>query len=96
MCRSEKINTVQTRWSEGCQRLLQCYRCQGFGHRQSECATKISPGKDWKGLSITVNQSSQKTTHAMVAQSCEEGEEALTCVKREATSSKRKSKKNGY
>ena len=31
-------------------RALQCYRCQGFGHRQSECGTKISPGKDQKGL----------------------------------------------
>ena len=32
--------------SQGRQRSLQCYRCQGFGHRQSECGTKISPGKD--------------------------------------------------
>ena len=30
---------------------LQCYRCRGFGHRQSECGTKISPGKDQKGSS---------------------------------------------
>ena len=30
--------------SQGRQRLLQCYRCRGFGHRQSECGTKISPG----------------------------------------------------
>ena len=35
--------------SQGCQRSLQCYRCHGFGHRQSECSTKISPGKDQKG-----------------------------------------------
>ena len=32
--------------SQGRQRSLQCYRCRGFGHRQSECGTKISPGKD--------------------------------------------------
>ena len=37
--------------SQGRQRLLQCYRCRGFGHRQSECGTKISPGKDQKGSS---------------------------------------------
>ena len=35
--------------SQGHQRSLQCYRCRGFGHRQSECGTKISPGKDQKG-----------------------------------------------
>ena len=28
------------------QKSLQCYRCQGYGHRQSECTTKVSPGKD--------------------------------------------------
>ena len=37
--------------SQGRQRLLQCYRCRGFGHRQSECGTKISPGKNQKGSS---------------------------------------------
>ena len=46
---------------------LQCYRCRGFGHRQSECGTKISPGKDQKGSSTPVSQSSQKKTRAMVA-----------------------------
>ena len=53
--------------SQGRQRLLQCYRCRGFGHRQSECGTKISPGKDQKGSSTPVSQSSQKKTRAMVA-----------------------------
>ena len=48
--------------SQGRQRLLQCYRCRGFGHRQSECGTKISPGKDQKGSSTPVSQSSQKKT----------------------------------
>ena len=43
--------------SQGRQRLLQCYRCRGFGHRQSECGTKISPGKDQKGSSTPVSQS---------------------------------------
>ena len=71
---------------QGCQRSLQCYCCQGFGHRQSECGTKISPGKDQKGSSTPVSQSSQKKTRAMVAyQSCNGAEEALTCVKVEGT-----------
>ena len=71
------------------QRSLPCYRCQGFGHRQSECGTKkFSPGKDQKG-STPVGQSSQKKTRAMVAQSIEDVEEALTCVKVEGTRSKR-------
>ena len=63
--------------SQGRQRLLQCYRCRGFGHRQSECGTKISPGKDQKGSSTPVSQSSQKKTRAMVAQLDEDGEKAL-------------------
>ena len=42
--------------SQGHQRSLQCYRCHGFGHRQSECGTKISPGKDQKGSSTPVSQ----------------------------------------
>ena len=42
--------------SQGRQRSLQCYRCHGFGHRQSECGTKISPGKDQKGSSTPVSQ----------------------------------------
>ena len=49
--------------SQGRQRLLQCYRYQDFGHRQSECGTKISSVKDQKGLPTPVNQSSQKKTH---------------------------------
>ena len=40
-----KLDTAQER-----QRLLQCYRSQGYGHRQSECPTKVSPGKDQKSL----------------------------------------------
>ena len=54
--------------SQSRQRLLQCYCCHGFGHRQSECVTKISPGKDQKGSLTPVSQSSQKKTRAMVAQ----------------------------
>ena len=53
--------------SQGRKRWLQCYCCQGFGHIQSECGTKISPGKDQKGSSTPVSQSSQKKTRAMVA-----------------------------
>ena len=81
--------------SQGRQRLLQCYRCRGFGHRQSECGTKISPGKDQKGSSTPVSQSSQKKTRAMVAQLDEDGEKAFTCVEVEGTRSKRISKKSG-
>ena len=81
--------------SQGRQRSLQCYSCQGFGHRQSECGTKVSPGKDQKVSSTPVNQCSQKKTRAMVAQSCEDGEEAFTCVKVEGTRSKRNLKKSG-
>ena len=81
--------------SQGGQRLLQCYRCQGFGHRQSECGTKISPGKDQKGPSTLVSQSSQKKACAMVAQLHEDGEKACTCVEVEETRSKRNLKKRG-
>ena len=81
--------------SQGRQRLLQCYRCRGFGHRQSECGTKISPGKDQKGSSTPVSQSSQKKTRAMVAQLDEDGEKAFTCVEVEGTKSRRNSKKSG-
>ena len=75
--------------SQGRQRSLQCYRCRGFGHRQSECGTKISPGKDQKGSSTPVSQSSQKKTRAMVAQLDEDGGKAFTCVEVEGTRSKR-------
>ena len=75
--------------SQGRQRLLQCYRCRGFGHRKSECGTKISPGKDQKGSSTPVSQSSQKKTRAMVAQLDEDGEKAFTCVEVEGTRSKK-------
>ena len=54
--------------SQGRQRSLECYRCQGFGHRQLECDTKISPGKYHKGSWTPVGQSSQKKTRAIVAQ----------------------------
>ena len=81
--------------SQGRQRSLQCYRCCGFGHRQSECGTKFSPGKDQKGSSTPVSQSSQKKTRAMVAQLDEDGEKALTCVEVEGTRSRCNSKKCG-
>ena len=81
--------------SQGRQRSLQCYRCRGFGHRQSECGTKISPGKEQKGSSTPVSQSSQKKTRAMVAQLDEGGEKALTCVEVKGTGSRRNSKKSG-
>ena len=81
--------------SQGRQRSLQCYRCKGFGHRQSECGTKISLGKDQKGSLTPVSQSSQKKTRAMVAQLDEDGEKAFTCVEVEGTRSKRNSKKSG-
>ena len=73
---------------------LQCHRCQGYTHRQSECATKISPCKHQKG-STPVSQSSQRKTCAMVVHSSEDGKEAFTCVKVERTRSKRKLKKSG-
>ena len=79
---------------QGRQRLLQCYRC-GFGHRQSECGTKISSSKDQKGSSTPVSQSSQKKTRAMLAQLDEDGEKAFTCVEVEGTRSRRNSKKSG-
>ena len=83
--------------SQGCQRSLQCYHCHGFGHRQSECGTKISPSKDQKGSSTPVSQISQKKTHAMVAQLDEDHEKAFTCVEVEGTKGKFKgnSKKSG-
>ena len=81
--------------SQGRQRSLQCYRCRGFGHRQSECGTKVIPGKDQKGSSTPVSQSSQKKTRAMVAQLDEDGEKAFTCVEVEGTRSRSNSKKSG-
>ena len=60
------------------QRLQQCYRCQGYGHRQSECLTKVSPSND-QNISTPVRQSNQKTP-AMVAKSHEDDKEAFTCV----------------
>ena len=81
--------------SQGRQRLLWCYRCQGFGHRQSACGTKISSRKDQKGSSTPVSQSSQKKTGTIVAQLDEDGEKAFTCVEAEGTRSRSNSKKSG-
>ena len=61
---------------------------------QPECGTKISPGKDQKGSSPPVSQSSQKKTRAMVAQLYEDGEKVFMCVEVEGTRSKRNSKKS--
>ena len=95
--RADQKKTTQSKpdLSQGRQRSLQCYRCHGFGHMQSECGTKISPGKDQKGSSTPVSQSSQKKTGAMVAQLDEDGEKAFTCVGVEGTRSRRNSKKSG-
>ena len=96
--RADQKKTTQSKpdLSQGCQRSLQCYRCHGFGHKQSESGTKISPGKDQKGSSTPVSHSSQKKTRAMVAQLDEDGEKAFMCVEvEEATRSKRNSKKSG-
>ena len=81
--------------SQGHQRSLQCYRCQVFGHRQSECGTKISPSKDQKGSLTPVSQSSQKKTRAMVARLDDNGKKSFTCVEVEGTGSKRNLKKSG-
>ena len=78
---------------QGRQRSLQCYRCQGYGHRQSECVTKVSPSKNRKSLT-PVCQSNQKNTRAMVARSNEDGEEACTCVNVEKPRSSGNSKKS--
>ena len=91
----KKLTQPQPESSQGCQRSLQCYCCQGFGYRQTECGTKISPGKDQKGSSTPVSQSSQKKTCAMVAQLDEDSEKACTYVEVEGTRSKRNSKKSG-
>ena len=93
--RADQKKTTQSKpdSSQGRQRSLQCYRCRGFGHRQSECGTKISPGKDQKSSSTPVSQSSQKKTRAMVAQLDEDGEKAFTCIEVEGTRSR--SKKSG-
>ena len=69
-------------------------RYQGFGHRQSECGTKISPGKYQKVSLTPVSQSSKKTTCSMVAQLDEDGEKARG-VEVEGTRSKRNLKKSG-
>ena len=63
----------------GRQRSLQYYKCQGYGHRQSECVTKVSPSKDQKS-STPVGQSNQKKTSAMMVRSNQDSEEAFTCV----------------
>ena len=63
----------------GHQESLWCYRCQGYGHRQSECLTKMSPSKDQKSLT-PLGHSNQMKIRAMVARSNEDGEEAFMCV----------------
>ena len=95
--RADQKKTTQSKpdSSQGRQRSLQCYRCHGFGHRQSECGTKTSPGKEQKGSSTPVSQSSQKNTRAMVAQLDEDGEKAFTCVEVEGTRSRSNLKKSG-
>ena len=72
---------------------VECYRCQGYGHRQSESATKVSPSKDQKSSTL-VDQSNQKKNHAMVARSNEYGEEACTCVNVEKPRSSENAKKS--
>ena len=47
----------------------------------------VLASKDQKGSSTSMSQSSQKKTSDMVVQSCEDGEEAFTCVKVESTRS---------
>ena len=92
--RSNRHSPNQIRHKDA-QRSLQWYRCQGFGHRQSECCTKISPGKDQKGSSTPVSQSSQKKTRAMVAQLDEDSKKAFTCVEVVGTRSKSNLKMSG-
>ena len=65
--------------TQGHQKWLYCYRSQGYGHRQSKCLTKVSLCKDQKS-STPFSQSNQKKTHAIVAKSHEDIEEAFTCV----------------
>ena len=95
--RADQKKTTQSKpdSSQGHQRSLQCYRCRGFGHRQSDCSTKISPSKDQKGSSTPVSQSSQKKIRAMVAQLDEDSEKTFTCVEVEGTRSRRNSKQSG-
>ena len=83
-----KLDTTQGR-----QRSIQCYKCQWYGHRQSECLTKASPGKNQKSWTHVV-QSNQKKTHAMVARSNEDGEEAFMCMNVERPRSSGNSKKS--
>ena len=84
--RAEQRKLTQSKLdaTQGRQRSLQCYRCQGYGHRQSECPTKVSLGKDQKS-STPVGQSNQKKTRAILAMSNEDGEEAFTCVNMESS-----------
>ena len=59
---------------------------------QSECRNKASPSTDQKS-STPVCQSNQKKTHAMVAKSHEDDEEAFTCMINERPRSRRGSSK---
>ena len=83
-----KLDTTQGR-----KRSLECYRCQGYDHRQSECPTKVSPGKDQKSTT-PVGQSNQEKTRTIVARSNEDGEEAFMCVNVERPKSSRNAKKS--
>ena len=93
--RAEQRKSTQSKLdtTQGRLRSLQCYRCQGYGHRLSECQTKVSPSKDQKSLT-PVGQSNQKKTRVMVARSHECSEEAFTCVNVEGPRSSGNSKKS--
>ena len=71
----KKLTQSKLDTTQGRKRSLQCYRCQGYTQRQSECPTKVSPGKDQKSPT-PVGQSNQKKTCAMVARSNEDGKAA--------------------
>ena len=88
--RSEQRKKSQSKldMTHGRQRSLLCYRRHSYGHRQSECLTKVSPSEDKKS-SMRFGQSNQKKTRAMVAKSREDGEEAFSCVNMERPRSKR-------
>ena len=75
----EELTQSKFDTTQGRQRSLQCYRCQGYGYRQSECPTKVSFDKGQKSLT-PLGQSNQKRTRAIVPKSPENGEEAFTCM----------------
>ena len=94
--RAEQRKPMQSKLdtTKGRQRSIQCYSCQGYvNHRQSECLTQVSYGKDQKS-SMPVGQSNQKKTCAMVARSNEDGEVAFKCVNVERHRSSGNSRKS--